>query len=123
MRLVTARQMRELDARTINEIGVEGLVLMELAGRGAFDFLVRQGWLTDREAPVLLLAGKGNNGGDAFVVARWLLLAGYRRVTMMLLAEKSALRGDARRRPGTGDYQPERLGGVQPQRRPLPAGG
>ncbi len=97
MRLVTAAQMRELDFRTINEIGIDGLVLMELAGKGAFDFIRRQDWLPDLEAPVLLLAGKGNNGGDAFVVARWLLLAGYRRITMMLLAEKAALQGDARR--------------------------
>ena len=88
--------MRELDAQTINNIGIDGLVLMELAGRGAYDFIQRQGWLK-KDEPILVLAGKGNNGGDAFVVARWLWLSGYQRLTFILLAEKTALRGDARR--------------------------
>lgn len=96
MQLVTAQQMRELDARTINEAGIPGIVLMELAGRGAFDFIVKQGWLQSTADPVLILAGKGNNGGDALVVARCLLLAGYSNVDVLLLADSDVIRGDAR---------------------------
>ena len=70
MKLVTAQQMRDLDARTINEVGIPGVVLMELAGQGAFVCIEKQSWLPSKSQPVLILVGKGNNGGDALVVAR-----------------------------------------------------
>lgn len=96
MKLVTAQQMRDLDARTIHEVGVPGVVLMELAGKGAFQYLQQQGWLQAKNVPVLILAGKGNNGGDALVVARWLRLAGYSKLTVVLLADAESVSGDAR---------------------------
>jgi len=96
MKLVTARQMRELDARTINEVGVPGVVLMELAGQGAFTYIKEQNWLPSKAHSVLVLAGKGNNGGDALVVARWLRLAGYINLEVVLLAEKVLVGGDAK---------------------------
>ena len=96
MKLVTAQQMRELDARTINEVGVPGVVLMELAGQGAFKFIEEQNWLPSKNDSVLILAGKGNNGGDALVVARWLRLAGYTTLTVVLLTKAVLIGGDAR---------------------------
>lgn len=96
MKLVTARQMRELDARTISEVGVPGVVLMELAGQGAFKFIEEQNWLPSKNDSVLILVGKGNNGGDGLVVARWLRLAGYTNLTVVLLTKAVSIGGDAR---------------------------
>jgi len=96
MKLVTAQQMRELDAKTINEVGVPGVVLMELAGQGAFTYIKEQNWLPSKAHSVLVLAGKGNNGGDALVVARWLRLSGYTNIKVVLLAEETLIGGDAK---------------------------
>jgi NAD(P)H-hydrate epimerase len=96
IRLLPAARMRALDERAIGEVGIPGAVLMEQAGRGAVRMIVEAGWLKHRDDPVLILAGKGNNGGDGLVVARVLLLAGYRRVRVGLLAAREQVRGDAR---------------------------
>jgi NAD(P)H-hydrate epimerase len=61
--------VRELDRRAIHEYGVPGVVLMENAGRGAAELLVR---LNPDRQRVLILCGPGNNGGDGFVMARHL---------------------------------------------------
>ena len=96
VRLLKAKSMRALDDRAINEIGIPGAVLMEEAGRGAVHLIVESGWLKTFDDAILLFAGKGNNGGDAFVVARVLLLAGYSRVKVALLASGTGLGGDAK---------------------------
>jgi len=92
MRLATAEQMREMDRRTVEEYGLPGLVLMENAGRAvadaAWDLLPEEG------GRVLILAGKGNNGGDGFVAARHLAAVGV-EVAVMLFARLSDLAGDA----------------------------
>ncbi|MBM4285411.1 MAG: NAD(P)H-hydrate dehydratase [Deltaproteobacteria bacterium] len=93
MKLVTAAQMRELDRRTIEELGVPSLVLMENAGRTTYQVLRRE--YPALEGPVAVLAGRGNNGGDGLVVARYLTNDGL-GVTVFLLAEKETVRGDAR---------------------------
>jgi len=71
MQLTTAKQMQEIDRRTILEIGIPGRVLMESAGRGCVAALHR---LAGGKAlsRVVVVAGRGNNGGDGFVVARYL---------------------------------------------------
>jgi NAD(P)H-hydrate epimerase len=61
--------VRELDHRAIHEFGVPGVVLMENAGRGAAELLLR---LNPKRQEVLILCGPGNNGGDGFVMARHL---------------------------------------------------
>src|SRR5205823_3187916 len=66
---LTRAQVRELDRRAIHEYGVPGVVLMENAGRGAAELLVR---LNPERQRVLILCGPGNNGGDGFVMARHL---------------------------------------------------
>jgi NAD(P)H-hydrate epimerase len=66
-------EVRELDRRAIQEYGVPGVVLMENAGRGAAELLLR---LNPERERVLILCGPGNNGGDGFVIARHLQNAG-----------------------------------------------
>ncbi len=74
MTTLTRAQVRELDRRAIEEFGVPGIVLMENAGRGAAEVLMR---LNPERRPVMIFCGKGNNGGDGFVIARHLDNAGY----------------------------------------------
>jgi ADP-dependent NAD(P)H-hydrate dehydratase / NAD(P)H-hydrate epimerase len=93
VKLLTAAQMRQLDQQTIEEIGVPSVVLMENAGRTTYQILRQE--FPDLDAPVVVLAGRGNNGGDGCVVARYLANAGL-EVLVLLLAEKSQIRGDAR---------------------------
>lgn len=93
MKLLTAVEMRELDRRAMEEIGIPGAVLMESAGRGAAELLAER-YADLFPGPVLILAGKGNNGGDGFVVARWLLNRGW-QVQTIVLAAPAAIGGDA----------------------------
>ncbi len=93
MILVTADEMREMDRRTIEEIGIPGRVLMENAGRGATRFLYER--FPDIERMnVGVAAGRGNNGGDGTVIARYLAGRGV-AVTVYLLADRSQVAGDA----------------------------
>jgi NAD(P)H-hydrate epimerase len=94
MKLVTSAQMRELDRRTIEEFGTPGEVLMERAGEGVTAAVVRIAERSGRLGCVRVVAGKGNNGGDAFVVARCLHEMGL-PVQLILTAERAALQGDA----------------------------
>lgn len=93
MKVLTAAAMQELDRRTIAEIGLPGMVLMENAGRGAAE-AIQARFAALLPGPVLVLCGRGNNGGDGLVIARHLRDAGW-QVTTVLLAERSALSGDA----------------------------
>jgi ADP-dependent NAD(P)H-hydrate dehydratase / NAD(P)H-hydrate epimerase len=94
MYLVTADEMREMDNRTITEFGLPGRLLMENAGRGATDFFLEffDRWSRLR---VAVIAGKGNNGGDGFVMARYLADKGI-KVTVFLLALTKDVKGDAK---------------------------
>jgi hydroxyethylthiazole kinase-like uncharacterized protein yjeF len=94
MRILTADQMREADRRTIQEIGIPSLVLMENAGRqvvAAMESIFQD--LGDRR--VAVLSGKGNNGGDGFVVARTLHQRGI-DVSVFLVGQVAEIKGDAR---------------------------
>lgn len=93
MKLVTAAEMRELDRRAIQEVGIPSLVLMENAGRTTYQVLRQE--FPDLSGPVAVVAGRGNNGGDGFVVARYLANAGV-PVTVFLLAARDQVQGDAR---------------------------
>ena len=88
MKTLTAAQMREADRRAIDDLGIPGAVLMDNAGRAVF----RE--VNGVEGPVGVVCGKGNNGGDGFVVARLALLAGY-PTRMVLLTRPESVRGDA----------------------------
>lgn len=93
MYLVTASEMQEMDRQTIESFGIPGRVLMEAAGRGASEFFVEM-FPDIARVKVGILAGRGNNGGDGFVVARCLASRDV-NVTVYLLADPSRLAGDA----------------------------
>jgi len=91
MKAVTTEQSRQLDRRTI-AAGTPGEELMERAGRAAAK--AAAGFLKKRDArSVLLLAGKGNNGGDAIVAARHLAVAGCHPL-LILFCRLDELQGD-----------------------------
>ncbi|HJU06460.1 MAG TPA: NAD(P)H-hydrate dehydratase [Nitrospiraceae bacterium] len=93
MKIVTAAQMQALDRRTIMEAGVPGATLMERAGTGVVKMMEEVvGPLTGKA--VVIVCGKGNNGGDGLVVAR-LLRAQRARVHVILVADADELKGDA----------------------------
>lgn len=90
MRPLSREEVRNVDRVAIEQFGIPSVVLMENAGRGAADWLVEQ-----RPAgPVVICCGKGNNGGDGFVIARHLDIRGF-EVRVLLFCEADALQGDA----------------------------
>lgn len=91
MKIVSAAEMRAIDRATSQRFGVPSLTLMENAGTAVADFVAARYPLAKR---VGVICGKGNNGGDGFVAARKLHAAG-KDVRVLLLAERSELRGDA----------------------------
>lgn len=93
MKLVTASEMRELDRRAIQDLGISSLVLMENAGRTTYQILRRE--FPAPQGEVAVVAGRGNNGGDGFVVARYLANAGL-PVAVFLLGPRDQVSGDAR---------------------------
>ncbi len=93
MKLLTAQQMRDLDQTTINDYGIPGIVLMENAGHGAAR-LIAQRYQHLFPGPVLVVCGRGNNGGDGYVIARHLENWGW-RVKTVVLAEHAAIQGGA----------------------------
>jgi NAD(P)H-hydrate epimerase len=90
IRMLNRQQVRDVDRRAIEEYGMSGLVLMENAGRACADVLCRLGV----HGRVVICCGKGNNGGDGFVIARHLDLRGH-EVKVMLFADPAGLTGDA----------------------------
>jgi NAD(P)H-hydrate epimerase len=88
--LLSREQVRAVDRRAIEEYGVPGVVLMENAGRSAAELLLRLG----ARGPVTICAGKGNNGGDGFVIGRHLDIHRI-PVRVLLFARPGELTGDA----------------------------
>src|SRR3989442_14502483 len=94
MRVLNASQMRDADKRAIEDIGIPSLVLMENAGRQTVAAM--EAMYTDLpERQVGVLCGRGNNGGDGFVVARTLMQRGV-DVSVFLLGRVAEVRGDGR---------------------------
>lgn len=73
-KIITAEEMRKLDAHTINEIGIPSLVLMERAALAVRDEIITAYPIS--QTNVVVVAGSGNNGGDGLAVARLLKIAG-----------------------------------------------
>jgi ADP-dependent NAD(P)H-hydrate dehydratase / NAD(P)H-hydrate epimerase len=94
MRVLNATQMREADRRTIVEIGIPSLVLMENAGRQVVAALEAHFDGVD-DLRVAVLSGRGNNGGDGFVAARTLLNRGV-DVAVFVIGSLDDIKGDAR---------------------------
>ena len=93
MILVTANEMQQMDRLTIESFGIPGRVLMENAGRGAARFFFEQ-FSGLKNKRIGVIAGRGNNGGDGFVIARYLAQSGV-AVRVYLLAARNRVRGDA----------------------------
>jgi hydroxyethylthiazole kinase-like uncharacterized protein yjeF len=91
MKIVSAAEMREIDRATAERFGVTSISLMENAGSAVARFVLSDYPQAER---VGVVCGKGNNGGDGFVVARKLVEAG-RAVRALLLCNPEELRGDA----------------------------
>ena len=75
MRVLNTAQMQEADRRTIADLGVPSLVLMEHAGRQVVSALESR-WPPRPDRRIAVVCGKGNNGGDGFVAARILAARG-----------------------------------------------
>ncbi|MBF0275930.1 MAG: NAD(P)H-hydrate dehydratase [Nitrospinae bacterium] len=91
MYIATSQRMQELDSTTIQKYGVSGIVLMENAGRGMVDIILDE--IPSLES-ALIVCGKGNNGGDGFVIARHLKNKGI-KVKVLLLCKEEDVSGDA----------------------------
>ena len=93
-RVVSAEEMRWCDETTINTYHVPGLLLMENAGRGVVEILKHE-YSPLESKYILVICGKGNNGGDGFVIAR-MLLNSCAHITVLLMSSPSELKGDAK---------------------------
>jgi len=95
---LTRRQVREVDRRAIEDFAIPGIVLMENAGRGAAD-IVRQAFESESRQKsdgsfVAIVCGRGNNGGDGFVIARHLSNRDT-PIELFLACDPARLTGDA----------------------------
>jgi ADP-dependent NAD(P)H-hydrate dehydratase / NAD(P)H-hydrate epimerase len=93
MKILSAAEMREVDRLTTARFGIPGLTLMENAGASVAQFIARR-WPDFAQRHIVVLCGKGNNGGDGFVVARRLLELGAKPATF-LFAAPDEMQGDA----------------------------
>src|SRR5918996_2497843 len=94
MRVLNTQQMREADRQTIEDIGIPSLVLMENAGRQAVAAM-EAAFEDLASSRVGVLCGRGNNGGDGFVVARTLAQRGV-DAAVFVIGSLADVRGDAR---------------------------
>lgn len=94
MKLVTPKQMKEIDRAAINKVKIPGVVLMENAGLGLFE-IIQEEMEGVEELRIGIVCGKGNNGGDGFVLARHLLNNGA-DVAVFILGKSQEIKGDAK---------------------------
>ena len=113
MRILPAEEVRRLDQRTIEELGIPAEILMDTAGRAIADLLSeRLGPGVGRSAVVL--AGVGNNGGDGLVVARVMAGRGW-QVRLVLAGDPSKMTGETRLHYQAALRFPECLGAITVQ--------
>ncbi len=93
MKILTSREMREIDRTAIEDLGIPGVVLMENAGLQVVR-TIRELFPDPEGLRIAVVAGRGNNGGDGFVVARHLFNLGV-CPEVLLLAAKAEVKGDA----------------------------
>lgn len=94
MRLVTSQQMRDIDACAIEQHHIPSRTLMENAGKQVAN-LIKTKIENVNHKTVYIFCGKGNNGGDGFVAARYLSRMGA-RVYVFLIGKNGDVKGDAR---------------------------
>jgi len=93
MKLLLSSWMKELDAEAIDNIGIPSIVLMENASRGAAKFFAAEFPREKNYKNIIVMAGKGNNGGDGMAVGRILHQQGY-LVQFLLLFDPDQLNPD-----------------------------
>jgi ADP-dependent NAD(P)H-hydrate dehydratase / NAD(P)H-hydrate epimerase len=93
MKILTAQQMQRIDRLTTERYGVPSLTLMKNAGRGVVEFLADRIPALERQR-IVILCGRGNNGGDGLVVARMLRERGL-KPRVLLFADPGKVQGDA----------------------------
>src|SRR3979411_648806 len=91
MKIVTSAESAAIDRATTDQHGVSSLKLMENAGSAVADFILKN---FSHAETILVVCGRGNNGGDGFVAARKLQEA-RKQVNIVLLARPADLTGDA----------------------------
>jgi ADP-dependent NAD(P)H-hydrate dehydratase / NAD(P)H-hydrate epimerase len=91
MKILTAAEMRKADQVTTDRFGISSLELMEHAGHSVSRFIVRE---LPQCRRIVVLCGKGNNGGDGLVTARHLAEAGC-VVSVLMLGDPAEVHGDA----------------------------
>ncbi len=91
MKILDGKEMREADRKTIEELGLPGAVLMEVAGQRVAQFIIDH---YSCDCHVTVAVGPGNNGGDGLVISRVLLQAGF-SVSVWSTVRKENYRGDA----------------------------
>jgi len=96
MKALTAAEMREVDRLTTERYGISGTQLMENAGKSVAEFVLHEMSLRFQSPvrSVVVLCGKGNNGGDGFVASRYLRQE-IRHTSVCLFGASSELKGDA----------------------------
>jgi NAD(P)H-hydrate epimerase len=90
MKVITVHTMQEIDKQAIKEYGIPGLQLMENAGRRCAEEITAEFGLTGH---AVIMAGRGNNGGDGYVTARLLSQKGW-SVTVITLVEREQISGN-----------------------------
>ena len=90
MKILKSNEMKECDEKTIKDLGIPSLVLMENASRGIYEVLIKE---FPNAKKVLIVAGKGNNGGDGIALGRLLHLKGYKVDVFLVFGE---VKGDAK---------------------------
>ncbi len=107
MKILTAAQMREVDRRTA-ELGIPNIILMENAGQRVVEFLERE-YAPLAKQRIVVVCGKGNNGGDGLVVARQLhtRVQSAVRCDVVLAGDPDEMQGDA-----AGELQDAAGGGM-----------
>jgi NAD(P)H-hydrate epimerase len=91
MKVITIHTMRETENQAIKEYGISGLQLMERAGQSCVEVISSEFGLTGR---AVIIAGRGNNGGDGYVTARLLSQKGW-NVKVVILADREQISGEA----------------------------
>jgi len=89
----TAASTRELDRLAIEKHNIPGFELMQLAGKAAFNALLKN-W--PKVNKIIVLCGSGNNGGDGFIIAG-LAQSNNLQVDLFIAGEKSSIKGDAKK--------------------------
>ena len=92
-KISTAKEMQSVDAFAINECEIPGIVLMENAGIRCLD-IIQKRFPDFLQRKITVIAGKGNNGGDGFVIARHFFNMGA-KVQVILIGKLGSLKDDA----------------------------